>query len=52
MKSKKKKSQTPMDKLTKNYNKFIKGKEFNEDGKSEFEKGLKNVSKPKPHDSK
>jgi hypothetical protein len=34
MKAKKKKEQTPMEKLTQNYEKFIKDKEVNEDGKS------------------
>lgn len=36
---------TPMDKLTKGYEKFINGKELNKDGKQQFEKTLKKTVK-------
>lgn len=52
MKSKKKKEQTPMEKLTRNYEKFMKDKEINPDGKELFDKTLKNAAKPKPRGSK
>jgi hypothetical protein len=41
-----------MDKLTQSYEKFIKGKELKEDGKDQFEKALKKVTKPKQRGSK
>jgi hypothetical protein len=41
MKSKKKKEKTPMEKITQNYEKFIKDKEVNENGKELFDKALK-----------
>lgn len=47
-----KKKQTPMDELTKGYEKFIKGKELTPNGKELFNKTLKKASKPKPRGSK
>lgn len=44
MKSTKKK-QTPMEKLTQGYEKFIKGKEVNKNGKKLFNKTLKKATK-------
>ena len=41
------KNKTPMEKLTKGYEKFIKGKELNKDSKQQFEKTLKKASKPR-----
>ncbi len=43
----KKKEKTPMDKLTENYEEFIKGKELNPKGKKLFEKALKKSIKPR-----
>lgn len=43
----KKKNQTPMEKLTQGYEKFIKGKELNQDGLKGFEKTLKKAVKIK-----
>ena len=48
---KKKKTSTPMEELTKNYEKFIKGKELTDNGKEVFEKVVKKIVKKK-HDSK
>jgi hypothetical protein len=39
------KNKTPMEKLTKGYEKFINGKELNKDGKQQFEKTLKKTVK-------
>lgn len=47
-----KKKSTPMEKLTRNYEKFIKGKENNENGKKQFDKSIKKAAKPKQHGSK
>jgi hypothetical protein len=43
----KKKEQTPMEKLTQGYDKFIKGREIKEDGKDQFEKALKKAANTK-----
>ncbi len=43
----KKKDQTPMEKLTQGYEKFIKGQELNKDGKDQFDKALKKAVTPK-----
>lgn len=43
----KKHTKTPMDKLTKGYEKFIEGKELNPKGKNLFEKTLKKATKPR-----
>jgi hypothetical protein len=45
MKTRKKK--TPMEKLTSGYEKFIKGKEVNKNGKVAFNKALKKAAKPR-----
>ncbi len=45
--AKKKKDKTPMEELTKNYKKFINGKELNPDGAKQFEKVLKKPLKLK-----
>jgi hypothetical protein len=46
MKAGKKNGKTPMEKLTKGYEKFIKGKEINSEGKKLFDKTLnKSVKK-------
>ena len=37
--------QTPMEKLTQGYEKFIKGKETNPDGKKQFNKAVKRATK-------
>jgi hypothetical protein len=47
-----KKKQTPMEKLTQGYEKFIKGKEQNQEGKKVFDKTLKNATRPKQRGSK
>lgn len=39
-----KKEQTPMEKLTQGYEKFIKGKELNNDGKILFDKAIKKAT--------
>lgn len=44
MKGKKK---TPMEKLTQGYEKFIKGKEQNQEGKTVFDKTIKKAVKPR-----
>ncbi len=43
---------TPMDKLTQGYEKFIKGKDFKENGKELFNKAIKKATKPKQRGSK
>lgn len=43
-----KKQQTPMEKLTQGYDKFIKGKELNHNGVELFNKVIKKASTPKP----
>lgn len=43
----KKKEPTPMEKLTQGYEKFIKGKEINKNGKSAFNRVLKKAAKPR-----
>jgi hypothetical protein len=47
MKNKSKKKQSQMESLTDGYEKFIKGKEVNPEGKKLFEKTLKKASKPR-----
>lgn len=48
-----KKKQTPMDKLTQGYEKFIQGKEVNKGGKKLFDKAIKKAATPKkPRGSK
>jgi len=47
MKSKPKKEQTPMEKLTQNYEKFMKNKEVNENGKELFDKTIKKATTTK-----
>ncbi|MEO6670535.1 MAG: hypothetical protein ABIN36_13715 [Ferruginibacter sp.] len=42
-----KKAQTPMEKLTQGYEKFIKGKKVNNNGKDLFDKVLKKATKKK-----
>jgi hypothetical protein len=49
MKSKKK---TPMEELTKGYEKFINGKKVNKNGEKEFQRTLKKAATPKPRGSK
>ncbi|MEO8172267.1 MAG: hypothetical protein ABI581_04255 [Sediminibacterium sp.] len=44
--------QTPMQKLTQGYEKFIKGKETNSKGKELFDKAIKKAAKPKQRGSK
>lgn len=46
-KLKKNKKQTPMEKLTKGYEKFIEGKEQTPGGKKSFDKTLKKATKPR-----
>lgn len=46
------KKQTPMDKLTQGYEKFIKGQELKKDGKTSFDKTIKKAAKPKQRASK
>jgi len=43
-----KKNQTPMEKLTQGYDKFIKGKETNKNGKKAFDKTLKKATPKQP----
>lgn len=45
--AKKKKVKTPMEKLTENYEKFIKDKELNPNGKNLFDKAIKKTTKPR-----
>jgi hypothetical protein len=45
--AKSKKQKSPMDKLTKGYEKFIEGKELNPKGEEVFNKTLKKASKPR-----
>jgi hypothetical protein len=53
MKNKQKKGeQTPIGKLTQNYEKFIKDKELNQNGKELFGKILKKATNPKQRGSK
>jgi len=42
----KKKEKTSMEKLTDNYEKFIKGKELNPNGKKLFDETIKKAAKP------
>lgn len=51
MKSKKK-AATPMELLTSGYEKFMKGKELNETGRTLFSKAIKKATKIKQHGSK
>ena len=44
----KKKEQTPMEKLTQGYEKFIKGKELKENGKNQFDMTIKKAITQKP----
>ena len=46
------KKQTPMEKLTQAYEKFIKGKEVNSKGKELFEKAIKKAATTKQRGSK
>ena len=46
------KKKTPMEELTKGYEKFIEGKELNNKGAKQFEKALKKAATPKPRCSK
>ena len=48
----KRKSITPMEKLTQGYEKFIKGQELKSNGKSDFDKTIKKAAKPKQRGSK
>ena len=48
----KKSGKTPMQKLTQNYETFIKGKELHDNGKVQFDKVIKKTTKPKGHGSK
>jgi hypothetical protein len=50
--NRKKNGHTSMDKLTKGYEEFIKGKETTNRGKEQFEKALKKATKPKQRGSK
>ena len=47
-----KKPQTPMEKLTQGYKKFIKWKELNDKGKGQFNKALKKATSKKQRGSK
>lgn len=47
MKTKGNKEQTPMEKLTQDYEKLIKGKELNKNGRQLFDKVIKKASKPR-----
>ena len=47
-----KQKQTPMEELTKGYEKFVKGKESKKNGKSAFNKVIRKASKPKQRGSK
>lgn len=42
-----KKGKTPMEKLTKGYEEFIKGQELKKNGKKAFNKTIKKAAKPK-----
>jgi hypothetical protein len=42
-----KKKKTPMEKLTEGYEKLMKGKEIDPNGKEKFEKALKKAAKPR-----
>ena len=48
----KKKEQTPMEKLTAGYGKFMKGQQVNPNGKELFDKVLKKAVTTKPRSSK
>lgn len=48
----KKKTPTPMEKLTAGYEKFIKGKELNNDGKEQFDKTIKKAISKQPKSKK
>ena len=50
--TKKTKDKTPMEKLTEGYEKFIKGKEINKNGKSVFNNTIKKAANPKPRSLK
>lgn len=47
-----KKKQSPMDKLTGGYERFIRSKEIKENGKEQFEKAVKKATKSKQRGSK
>ena len=47
-----KKTQTPMEKLTQGYEKFIKRKKINKNGKLLFNKIIKKAAKPKQRSAK
>lgn len=47
-----KKKKTPMEELTKNYDKFIKGKELNPEGQKLFDKTIKKAATKKQRGSK
>lgn len=40
-------AKTPMEKLTQDYEKVIKGKELNKNGKQLFDKAIKKAAKPR-----
>ena len=44
--------QTPMEKLTQGYEKFIKGHELKKNGGNAFRAAIKKAAKPKQRDSK
>lgn len=46
------KKQTPMEKLTEGYEKFIKDQELKADSKQQFDKVIKKAAKPKQRGSK
>lgn len=52
MKKAKKNTPKTMDEVSKGYEKFIQGKELNDNGRELFGKALKNASKPKQRGSK
>lgn len=47
-----KKEKTPMDRLTAGYNKLMKGKKVNDNGKQLFENAIKKTAKSKSRGSK
>jgi hypothetical protein len=46
------KKQTPMEKLTQGYEKFIKSRELSKEGKQAFDKAIKKAAKPKGRSAK
>ena len=49
---KKNKRQTPMEKLTQGYEKFVEGKDLKKNGKEQFNKAIMKAAKPKLRGSK